>query len=145
MEGSMDTTFLPLEELLATSDVVSLHTPLTPETYHLITDKELGLMKKTAILINTARGPVVDEEALIRYLTDGKLVGAGLDVFEHEPHIPEALLSMDQVVVVPHIGTATHETRHEIAWVAAKNLIDYFSGHKPRYMVNPEIYRPINH
>lgn len=144
IEQSLNIQYVPLDELLSTSDVVSIHAPLTKETHHMIAGREMRLMKKSAILVNTARGPIVDEDAMIRILTSNKIAGAALDVFEKEPEIPEALLAMDQVVVVPHIGTATHETRHEIARVASQNLIDYFSGNKPRYMVNPEVYQPIN-
>jgi len=134
----LNTHFVGLSELLVKSDVVSLHVPLTNETYHMITINELSLMKPTAILINTSRGSIVDEMALVSMLKGGLIASAGLDVYEKEPEIPEELLAMDQVVLMPHSGTATIETRMEIANVAIKNLLDFFNGHKPKYMVNPQ-------
>ena len=102
---------MPLGELLETADVVSLHVPLTDETRHLIGERELALMKPTAYLVNTSRGPVVDEAALARALAEDRLAGAALDVFEHEPEVTEALLSLENVVLTPHLGSATLETR----------------------------------
>ena len=100
-----------LDDLLGEADVVSLHVPLTVETRHLIDGHRLGLMKPTAVLINTARGPVVDEEALAVALKDGVIAGAGLDVYEHEPHVHEVLLGLENVVLAPHLGSATRDTR----------------------------------
>lgn len=127
---------LPLDELLATADIVSLHVPLTPETRHMITARELGLMKPTAYLINTARGPVVDESALIAALKSGQIAGAGLDVYEREPHIPAELLELPNVFCLPHIGSGTHETRTRMAVVAAENLLAVLAGKPPRNPVN---------
>ena len=100
-----------LDALLPEADIVSLHTPLTPETRHLIDARRLRLMKPSAVLINTARGPVVDEEALADALHAGVIAGAGLDVYEHEPHVNDALLTLDNVVLAPHLGSATRDTR----------------------------------
>ena len=100
-----------LDALLPQADVVSIHAPLTAETRHLIDARRLALMRPTAVLINTARGPVVDEAALAAALRDGTIAGAGLDVYEHEPEVTEALLALENVVLAPHLGSATRETR----------------------------------
>jgi glyoxylate reductase len=113
---------LPLDELLTTADVVSLHVPLTEETRHLIGERELGLMKATAYLVNTSRGPVVDERALTRALAEGRIAGAALDVFEREPEVPPALLELDNVVLVPHLASATHEAREAMGMLCVKAL-----------------------
>ena len=141
MEEKLQVKYLPLDELLKTSDVVSLNTPLTPKTRHLIGERELNLMKESAYLINTARGEVVDEQTLIQHLEQGKLAGAGLDVFEREPYIPEALLKMDNVVLTPHIGTATHEVRLVMTIEASQNIIDFFQGKMPASTINPEVFK----
>ncbi len=112
-----------LEHLLQTSDYVSLHCPLTDETYHLLDERRLKSMKPGSILINTARGPIVDEAALAQVLKEGPLAGAGLDVYEHEPQVHEALLSLKNVILLPHIGSATTETRNEMARMVARNVI----------------------
>ncbi len=137
-EQHYDATFLSLEELLATADVVSLHTPLTEETRHMIDAAAFERMKTTAVLVNTARGAVVDEQALIQALQKKQIAGAALDVFEQEPQIPDALLDLDNVVAVPHIGTATLDTRIAIGRQAAQNILDFFAGKKLKYWVNPE-------
>ena len=138
-EKVLDVRYITLETLLRTSDVVTLHTPLTKDTWHLIGEKQLGLMKPTAFLVNTARGAVVDEDALIRALQGKKIAGAALDVFEKEPEIPDVFLQMENVVVVPHIGTAAWETRVEIGKQAARNIVDFFEGKALKYCVNPEV------
>ena len=112
----------PLEELLTTADVVSLHCPLTPETHHLIDEKALAAMKSSAVLVNTARGPIVDEHALVRALADGAIAGAALDVFEFEPSVSEELLSRDQVVLTPHMGSGTRATREGMGMLAVEAL-----------------------
>ncbi|MDO8683767.1 MAG: D-glycerate dehydrogenase [Armatimonadota bacterium] len=113
-----------LDDLLRQSDFVSIHTPLTPETRHLISEREFDLMKPTAILINTARGPIVDQKALYQALSNGKIAGAGLDVFEEEPvDCGDPLLALDNVVAVPHIGSASVATRTKMAVMAAENII----------------------
>ena len=120
-----------LEELLKTSDVVSLHCPLTPDTRHLINAERLALMRSSAYLINTARGPVVDEAALVRALQDRVIAGAGLDVFENEPEVHPGLLELDNVVLVPHLGSATVETRTAMASLAAENVVRVLGGDPP--------------
>ena len=122
---------LPLDRLLSTSDVVSLHVPLTPETRHLIGQPELARMKRTAYLINTTRGPVVDEGALAWALKNRLIAGAALDVYEREPEIEPDLLSLENVVLAPHLGSATSETRTAMADLAARNAIAVLSGKPP--------------
>ncbi len=129
-----------LRELLRKSDFVTLHVPLTKGTVHLVGKKELALMKPTAYLVNTARGPVVDEAALVVALKTGRLAGAGFDVYEKEPKIHPGLLKLDNVVLLPHIGSATIETRARMAEVAAMNLIDVLRDRKPKFLVNPEVW-----
>lgn len=135
-ENQANATYLPLDQLLEQSDVISLHTPLTDSTHHLLGTKELERMKPGAFIINTARGPVIDEQALVRRLQEGKLAGAGLDVFEEEPHISEELLTMENVVLTPHIGTETIEARTAMAHEATRNLIAFFEGKIPPHVVN---------
>jgi glyoxylate reductase len=122
---------LPLDRLLATSDVVSLHCPLTPETHHLIDQKALAKMKRTAYLINTSRGPVVDEAALAWALEQGLIAGAALDVYENEPEVHPALLRLDNVLLLPHIASATTEARTAMADLAVSNVLAVLSGKPP--------------
>ena len=122
---------MPLEQLLSTSDVISLHVPLTAETHHLIDKKAIAHMKKTAYLINTSRGPIVDEVALTWALEEHLIAGAALDVFEHEPNVHKALLALDNVLLTPHIGSGTVETRTAMADLAALNVIEVLSGNSP--------------
>lgn len=119
---------LELDELLATSDVVSLNCPYSPATHHLIDERALRLMQQTAFLINTARGPVVDEAALVRALQQGEIAGAGLDVFEREPELAEGLRACDNAVLIPHLGSATVETRAAMATLAARNVVEVLDG-----------------
>jgi lactate dehydrogenase-like 2-hydroxyacid dehydrogenase len=128
--------YLPLEQLLATADVVSLHCPLTPETRHLINAERLGQMKPSAYLVNTSRGQVIDEPALARALRDGVIAGAALDVFEHEPKVDEGLLDLDNAVLVPHLGSATLQTRTAMAVLAARNVCAVLAGEPPPTPVN---------
>ena len=121
----------PVEQVLAESDVVSLHVPLRPETRHLVNADALALMKPTAYLINTARGPVVDEVALAAALGAGRLAGAALDVFEREPIIHPALMALENVLLVPHLGSATNETRAAMAELAARNVAAVLAGQPP--------------
>ncbi|MGZ4778389.1 MAG: 2-hydroxyacid dehydrogenase [Thermoanaerobaculia bacterium] len=123
------------DELLATSDVVSIHAPLTAETHHLIDRRALTTMKRGAYLINTARGPIVDEEALCDALDSGRLRGAGLDVYEHEPEVNPRLLAMKNVVILPHIGSATEEARTAMAFLAATDVLRYLQGQMPLHPV----------
>jgi glyoxylate reductase len=124
-----------LDELLATSDVVSVHVPLSRETQHLIDAAALAKMKPGAYLINTARGPIVDEEALCDALDSGHLRGAGLDVYEHEPRVHPRLLPMKNVVLLPHIGSATQEARDAMARIAATNVLLFLGGAEPLHRV----------
>ncbi len=112
----------PLDDLLEMADVVTLHVPLTDETHHLIGERELSLMKPTAYLVNTSRGPVVDEAALARALAEGRIAGAALDVYEHEPEVTPALLELDNVVLVPHLGSATQEAREAMGMLCVEAL-----------------------
>ncbi len=132
---------VPLDTLLQESDFVSLHVPLTRETHHLIGARELALMKPTAFLINTARGAVVDEKALLTALRENRIAGAALDVFENEPRLTPGLEQLNQVVLTPHIGSATVEARNRMAEVAALNIIRYLRGESPVSLVNPEVLR----
>ncbi len=129
-----------LHNLLKLSDFISIHTPLTTATHHLIGTDELDLMKSTAVLINTSRGPVVDEGALVRALKKGKIAGAGLDVFEKEPQLTAGLSKLENVVLLPHIGSATQDTREQMAVLAAKNAVAMAKGKKPLTVVNPEVF-----
>jgi glyoxylate reductase len=126
---------LPLEELLSTSDVVTIHTPLSKETHHLISREKIKMMKKEAILVNAARGPIVDEKALTEALEAERIWGAGLDVYEREPEIEAKLLSLDNAVLLPHIGSATYETRLKMSMIAARNLVQGLRGEKPDNLV----------
>ncbi|TLX74070.1 hydroxyacid dehydrogenase [Labilibacter sediminis] len=128
---------LSLEDLMKTSDVVSLNTPLTDETFHLIGSKELNCMKKSAYLINTARGSVVNQPDLIDALKNNIIAGAGLDVYENEPHIPDALLNLDNVVLTPHTGTATTETRKEMSLLVTQIIQSFFNQQLDKYIVTP--------
>lgn len=140
VERQTGAEFVSRETLLRESDFLSLHVPLTPETHHAIGAREFGLMKPTAFLINTARGKVVDEEALVAALAEGRLAGAGLDVFEHEPRVHPKLLQMSNVVLIPHLGSATAATRFKMASLAAENLLIALDGRRPPNVVNPEVF-----
>jgi glyoxylate reductase len=132
-------TFVPLDALLRDSDFVSLHSPLNAETRHQIGAPEISLMKKSAFLINTARGPIVDEVALVRALKAKKIAGAGLDVFEHEPKVHAELKRLQNVVLIPHIGSAVVETREEMANIVVDNILAFVQGRRPPNCVNPEV------
>jgi lactate dehydrogenase-like 2-hydroxyacid dehydrogenase len=129
-----------LETLLATSDFISLHVPLNDRTRHLLNDEAFAKMKPNCIVINTARGPVIDEKALVRALKDSKIAGAGLDVFEREPEIEADLLKLNNVVLAPHIASASRETRLRMCMMAAENLLAAFRGERPPNLVNPEVW-----
>ena len=135
MESNLQATQLSLEDLLRTSDIITLHTTLNSKTFHLISEKNIPLIKKTAILINVSRGPVVEEKALADALEKGTIWGAGLDVYEDEPAIHPKLFGLDNVVLLPHIGSATVETRSRMAFMAANNLIQGLRGEKPDNLV----------
>ncbi len=139
-EADFGITYVPFDELLARSDFVSLHPPLNAETRHMIGDRELALMKPTAFLINTARGPIVDEAALIRALARKRIAGAGLDVFEHEPKVATALRKMTNVVLTPHMGSAVASLREVMANIVVDNLVAIVEGKPPPNCVNPAVF-----
>lgn len=138
LEQALGARWLSLDELLSTSDFVSVHVALTPETTHLIGARELSLMKETAYLINTSRGPVIDEHALVEALKTRKIAGAGLDVYEREPEIAPGLAELENVLLTPHIASATIHTRTKMATMAASNLVAGLRGEVPPNLVNPE-------
>ena len=140
IEKKLGARRVALEALLRESDFVSLHVNLTPETRHLIGEKELGVMKPTAYIINTSRGPVIDEEALVEALQKRQIAGAGLDVYEDEPELRQGLAELHNVVLLPHIGSATVATRTKMATMAAQNLLAMLKGEKAPNCVNPEVY-----
>ena len=130
-----------LDELLAEADVVSIHTNLTPETRHLFGREAFERMKDTAVLVNTSRGPVVDEAALADALAAGKIFAAGLDVFENEPQVHPKLLELENVVVIPHLGSATVDTRHAMGMVVVDNVFAALDGERPPTLLNPDAWR----
>ena len=138
-EAALNMTYLPMDDVLKQADFISVHTPYMPSTHHLISERELDLMKPTAIIINTARGPIIDEKALVKALQAGKIAGAGLDVFEHEPAIEPELLTMENVVLLPHIASASLKTRTLMATMASDNIVAHFHGQRPPNVVNPEV------
>ncbi|HYE58623.1 MAG TPA: NAD(P)-dependent oxidoreductase, partial [Rhodothermales bacterium] len=127
-EQQLAAEWVSWDELLTTGDILSLHAPLTPQTRHVLDRAALARMKPGSYLINTARGALVDEAALVDALRDGPLAGAGLDVYEHEPAITPGLLDLDNVVLLPHIGSATHQTRTRMAMLAARNVHAVLTG-----------------
>jgi lactate dehydrogenase-like 2-hydroxyacid dehydrogenase len=131
VEAELQATYLPFDELLTAADVVSLHCPLRPETRHLVDAAALARMKPTAFLVNTTRGPVVDEAALVDALRVGGIAGAGLDVYEREPAVHPGLLELENVVLLPHLGSATVETRTAMAVLAARNVTAVLGGGAP--------------
>jgi len=139
-EKALNLEYSGFDELLKEADFVSLHVPLLPSTRHLVGARELSLMKPTSYLINTSRGPVVDEKALVEALRSGKIAGAGLDVYENEPEMAPGLPELENVVLLPHIASASVETRTKMGIMAAQNLIAGLRGELPPYCVNPEIF-----
>ena len=138
IENEFAAELVDREILLRQSDFLSLHVPLTAETHHAIGAPEFALMKPSAFIINAARGPVIDEEALVQALQAGRLAGAGLDVFENEPQVHPELMAMDKVTLMPHVGSATAETRMRMALLASENLLAALRGERPPNLVNPE-------
>jgi len=138
VERELHVTRVPFDELLARSDFVTLHTPLLPGTRHLMDAAALRKMKRTACLINTSRGPVVDEAALVEALRKGVIAGAGLDVYENEPKMTPGLDKLENVVLLPHIGSASYATRGKMAEMAARNVLAFFEGKSPPNAINPE-------
>ena len=141
VEQELGAQFRSLDQLLAEADFVCLVVPLSEKTRHLISTRELGLMKRNAILINIARGPIVDEPALIKALQDGTIRGAGLDVYEKEPLSESPLFQLSNAVTLPHIGSATSETRQAMADLAYENLRSALLGDKPKNLVNPQVWK----
>jgi len=139
-ERALGVEWTGLDDLLRESDFVSLNPLFTPETRHLIGERELALMKPTAYVINTSRGPVVDEAALVRALRDGRIAGAGLDVYEDEPRVTPDLIALPNVVLTPHVGSADRETRERIAGVVTDNIEAWLRGDRPPNVANPEVY-----
>ncbi len=131
LEAELGAQFMSMEELLSTSDVVSINCPYSPATHHLMSTPQFEMMRDSAFLVNTARGPIVDEAALVAALTSGQIAGAGLDVFENEPAVHPGLLECENAVVIPHLGSATQETRAAMARLAAHNAVNVLAGVEP--------------
>jgi lactate dehydrogenase-like 2-hydroxyacid dehydrogenase len=138
-ERELGVMYVDKRTLLRESDFVTLHVPLVPETTHFISHGEFALMKRTALLINASRGPVVDEKALVKALKAGEIAGAGLDVYENEPKCERGLMGLKNVVLAPHIASASFETRARMAMIAAQNCIAGLSGQRPPNLLNPEV------
>jgi glyoxylate reductase len=143
IERELELNYAPLEDLLRTADVLSLHCPLTPETHHLLGEREFAMMKPSSLVINTARGPVIKESALIKALKEGLIRGVALDVFEFEPHVTEELLSLDNLIITPHIGCETWETREVMSAAFTQHFLDFFAGKRPQNIVNPQVLEKI--
>ena len=140
-ERDLNAARVDIGRLLAESDFVSVHVPLTQETHHLVSTPQFAQMKRTAILINTSRGPVIDEAAPVEALKAKKIAGAGLDVYEREPAVHPGLIPMPNVVLAPHIASATVRTRSEMSQMAARNLATGIRGGRPANLLNPEVKR----
>jgi len=140
IERELDAQFVTKEQLLRESDFISLHVPLSDSTRKLIGEPEFRMMKKTAILVNTSRGPVVDEAAAVTALKERWIAGAGLDVFEKEPEVNPGLLHLDNVVVAPHIASASVDTRREMCMLAARNAVAALEGRRPPTLLNPAVW-----
>jgi glyoxylate reductase len=138
LEQELDVEYRELEDLLAEADFVSLHVNLSPETHHLINRERLRRMKPTAVLVNTSRGPVIDEAALAHALREGEIFGAGLDVFEREPEVHPELLELENAVVIPHLGSATVDTRLAMGMLAVDNLFAALEGRQPPTLIDPD-------
>jgi glyoxylate reductase len=139
-EKQYDLKFTDVDTIFKTADFITINTPLTKETHHLVDEKKLRMMKKTAYIVNNARGPIVDQKALYKALKEGWIAGAALDVFEEEPTpVDNPLLKLDNIVVAPHISSASFETRAKMAEMVAENLIAFFEGKTPPNLVNPEV------
>ncbi|HLY23626.1 MAG TPA: D-glycerate dehydrogenase [bacterium] len=139
-ERALGIEWAPLDDLLREADFVSVNALFTPETRHLIGERELGLMKPTAYIVNTSRGPLIDEAALARALRERRIAGAGLDVYEDEPRVTPELIDLPNVVLTPHVGSADRETRERIAGVVVDNIEVWLRGDRPPNVANPEVY-----
>jgi D-3-phosphoglycerate dehydrogenase len=133
--------YVSLDELLAQSDFISIHVPLMPSTHRLIGERELGLLKKQAFIVNISRGNIVDEEALYRSLKEGRIRGAALDVFSQEPPAGSPLLSLDNVILTPHMGGYTLEALRDTGLICVRNILDLFEGKTPQFVINPEVLK----
>ncbi len=140
VERELRAEFRELDDLLAEADLISIHVALTPDTRHLFGAEQFRKMKPTAVIVNTSRGPVIDEASLARALRDGEIFAAGLDVFEREPEVHPDLLELENAVVIPHLGSATVETRDAMGLLAAENLIAALEGRRPPTLLNPEAW-----
>jgi glyoxylate reductase len=140
IERTEGVEYRELPDLLQESDLITLHPALSKETHHLIGERELSLMKPTAFLINTSRGPIVDEKALVKALRESRIAGAGLDVYENEPDLAPGLMECENVVLLPHLGSASRETRDKMATMAAMNALSLLKKEKALNTVNPEVY-----
>jgi glyoxylate reductase len=139
-EAALGVEYRSLDDLLRESDFVSINAALSLETVHLISHREFGLMRPSAYLVNTARGPIVDEEALVKALQEKRIVGAALDVYEHEPRVEPGLINLPNVVLTPHLGSAALETRERMADIVVENIVAVIEGLRPPNLYNPEIY-----
>jgi glyoxylate reductase len=142
-EKKFDAGYRSFDDLLREADFVSLHPQLSPETRHLMNDRQFALMKPSAFVINTSRGPVIEEAALIRALKEKKIAGAGLDVFEHEPHVSPELVAMPNVVLTPHLGSAVLSLREGMANLVADNTIALIEGRPPVSCFNPQVLKKL--
>jgi glyoxylate reductase len=140
VEGQVGAEYRDLDDLLSEADFISVHVALTPETRHLFGPDQFQTMKPTAVLVNTSRGPVIDEAALAKALGAGEIFAAGLDVFENEPEVNADLLTLDKAVVIPHLGSATVETRDAMGFLAVENLVNALEGRRPPTLLNPEAW-----
>lgn len=139
-EKEIGAEYVNLDELLFRSDFVSIHTPLTDDTRHMLGEEQFKKMKRNCILVNTARGIIIDEKAMVKALKEGWIAGAGLDVYENEPTVTPELLDMDNVVLEPHIGSATYEAREKMAEMVVNDCLAVLNGNKPVNLVNAEVY-----
>jgi len=139
-EAALGVEYRGLDDLLRESDFVSINAALAPETVHLISHREFGLMRPCAYLVNTSRGPIVDEKALVRALVEKRIAGAALDVYEHEPMVEPGLINLPNVVLTPHLGSAALDTRERIAANVIENIVAVIEGRRPPNLYNPEIY-----
>jgi glyoxylate reductase len=141
VERELGAEYREFDDLLAEADYISIHVALTPETRHLFGAEQFRRMKKTAVIVNSSRGPVIDEAALAEALRGGEIFAAGLDVFEKEPEVHSDLLELENAVIVPHLGSATVETRDAMGMLAVENLIAALEGHRPPTLINPEVWK----
>lgn len=139
LEQALHARLVPFEELVEQADFISLHAPLTPQSRHLFNAATFARMRQTAILINTGRGPLIKEDDLVQALQQGEIGGAGLDVYEFEPRMAEGLAALNNTVLLPHVGSATHTTRANMATLAARNLLAMLTGDRPETCLNPEV------